>query len=604
LFTVSSFLALVKAVRFNVVALPSEYGGTDVGVVIDNEVPIIMTSSVNGMYWSLEANRPLIQYYYVILNEASTVYSELENFNFSRTWLGNGTITYNQVFGRKYERAGNLLKTIPRISLAHKGYTKFSKLFQEGEIPILHFHLSDQNFATLTQDTGYNRETKYTGQLDLFTPEEVFQFTNVELSLAGMGTRGHKKRPFKISLSKGENDSKTNTEVYDRSSFKLRNLVYDPSYIKNKMTVDIMTSLGIPVAQSNFARFYINNTPFGLYDFSDVIKTKFVKNYFHTNQKKNNIKFGTLYKGCSYHTSDLHIPAFLYRDYPSYLNDLYQTRSVVREGAKESDDIVEFIMWLDSLTESTPEKEIKRKFNVDVFLKSMAVEYLTCQWDGYLQGGNNYYIYRNSNGYFTFFPFDFDITFGKWCNFKNATFEEFCIPENEYGDKGIIYSQLYSKILSREPFKTKMKTIIDNTVSRLFNIKALGDRLEYLKEFLADDIMWDLSTRTKLPTQTYNDTEEEPIPSFDNVMAEFSNQSLSIDDFGVYNWIKHTSEKVAAMDDIKFDTNFKLGEVGGSIVVKENGTVKVDGYIVDGSISRYTFNTFIFAVIFIIYILF
>jgi len=148
------------------------------------------------MHWSLEAKKPTSQYYYVVLNSLSTVYSEKENFNLYRTWIDDKTMTSNQVFGRKYDHAGNLLKTIPRISTTHKGYSKFSKLFQEGEIPVLRFHLSDQDFNTLILDTGDDRETKYIGQLDLFT---LFQFTSVELSLSGMGSRGQKKRPFKIS---------------------------------------------------------------------------------------------------------------------------------------------------------------------------------------------------------------------------------------------------------------------------------------------------------------------------------------------------------------------------------------------------------------------
>jgi len=55
----------------------------------------------------------------------------------------------------------------------------------------------------------------------------------------------------------------------------------------------MMTSLGIPVAQSAFARFYINDTPFGLYDLSDVTKKKFIRNFFHPDQKKNDVKYGT-----------------------------------------------------------------------------------------------------------------------------------------------------------------------------------------------------------------------------------------------------------------------------------------------------------------------
>jgi len=119
----------------------------------------------------------------------------------------------------------------------------------------------------------------------------------------------------------------------------------------------------------------------------------------------------TLYKASSFHEGDLRLQDFLYGDYSNHFKKLYKISSVVREGAHETDDITEFIQWLDTLTKSTPEQEIEQKFNIDIFLKSIALEYLICQWDGCLHGGNNYYIYRDITGYSTIFPFDFDITF-------------------------------------------------------------------------------------------------------------------------------------------------------------------------------------------------
>jgi len=587
----SSLVTLAKAEKYNVVALPVEYGGSSVGVVIDNAEPVVMTASVNGLYWTVEANKPSSEYFYVILNESNVVYSEKANFNFSRAWSG-GKETLNQVFGNRYDRAGNLLKTIPRIHEARKGCTKYSKLFQEGEVPVIRMHLNDQDYTTLINDTGSNKDAKYIGSLDIITPDEVFQFTNVELELSGMGSRVYKKHPFKISLSENKTDSKSNTEIYDRDSFKLRNIVYDSSYIKGKLTSDILTSLGVPAPQAAFARFYINNTPFGLYELTETIKKKFVRNMFHTDEKKKDVKYGTLYKGVSLSTDGLKIPAFLYNDYPEYMDELYPVaKKVIRTGAQEYDDLKEVLAWFESLTEATPESEIRARFDVDVFLRGMAVEYLICQWDGYLQGGNNFYLYRNVDGFITFFPFDFDLTFGKWCNFKQVPFDTFAQSVKPYGTKGQIFAQLYNKILNREPFKTQMKQVIDETVSRLFNIEALGDRIGYLKEFLKDAFVWDISSRQVLPSQTFDGEEEEPIPDFDGVMALLSGEESSVSDYGIYKWIQDTSNYIATTDNVKFDVSNKDGEVGGIIVIKKDGKSEVDGDVSSNAISRYIIDT-------------
>lgn len=580
---VSSLVSLAKAEKYNVIALPSEYGGTSVGLVIDNNAPIPMNPSVNGMYWTVDANKPSAEYHYVILNDNTTAYGEKENLQFVRQWSDE---QINHIFGRRIDRAGNLLKTIPRAYPAHPGYTKFSKLFQEGEMPVVRFFLNDQDYNTLMNDTGEGIDNKYVGSFDLFTADEIYQFTNATLELGGMGSRGFKKHPFKISLSEGENDSKTNTEIFGRDNLKFRNLVYDSSYIKNKIATDVMISLGLPAVQSTHARLYINNTPFGLYDFSDVTKKKFVKHFFHSNDKKGSIKYGTFYKGISTIThSGEKVQAFLYNDFPELREDMYEpAKKVIREGAQPLDDINEVIQWIDTLTDTTPPDEIRNRFNLDVFYKSMALEYLTCHWDGYLQGGNNFYLYRDVSGYITMFSFDFDLTFGKWCKFEKKPFEEFSRSLKNYGGKGVIFAQLYHKILNREPFKTEMKQTLDEVVSKIFNIEALGDRIAYLKEFLKDDIAWDISVRNILPSSTYSDTDEEPIPSYDGAMALFDNNPEQIeDDYGVYNWIKDTSEYIAATDNVKFAVDRSNGEVGGIIETKKNGDAKVDGDISNGS---------------------
>jgi len=592
----SSLVTLSRAEKYNVVALPVEYGGTGVGLVIDDGTPIVMAPSINDMFWTVEANKPSNDYYYVIITQDSITYSEKANLSFSRTW-GKGksdSETYNQVFGNRYDHAGELLKTIPRIHEARKGCTKYSQLFQEGQVPVVRVQISDQDYNTLIADTGSNKENKYIGTMDFFTPDDVFQYTNIEFEVGGMGSSVYKKHPFKVSLSENKEDPKSNTELFDRDSFKLRNAVYDDSYIKGKIASDILTSLGVPTPQVGFARLYVNNTPFGLYELSESIKKKFVRNMFHTDTKKDDVKYGTLYKGVSLSSEEIKIPAFLYNDYPEYRDKLYQyAKKVVRDGAQPYDDLLEVLAWFDTLNENTPEQEIRNRFDVDVFLRGMALEYLICQWDGYLQGGNNFYIYRNPDGYITMFPFDFDLTFGKWCNFEKVPFEAFAQSKKPYGTKGLIFAQLYNKILNREPFKTEMKNVIDDTVSRLFNIEALGDRILYFKEFLRDQFVWDIASREILPTQTYEGEEDIPPPNYDGVMALLSGQETDIDDYGIYRWVTDVSNYIATNDNIKFNVSNKDGEVGGIIEIKKNGKSKVDGEVNSSaySLSKYLINT-------------
>lgn len=125
----------------------------------------------------------------------------------------------------------------------------------------------------------------------LYRPYEEIFYSDVTVSIAGMGSRGFQKRPFKIEITgaDGEEDN-----IYNRSKFKLRNMVYDCTYIKNKVVVDMETSLSMASGQDGFARFYVNNQPFGLYDLFDPLKKKFIKQYFHEGEQ--DPKLGVLFK--------------------------------------------------------------------------------------------------------------------------------------------------------------------------------------------------------------------------------------------------------------------------------------------------------------------
>jgi len=272
-------------------------------------------------------------------------------------------------------------------------------------------------------------------------------------------------------------------------------------------------------------------------------------------------------------------------------------KKIIRKGAQPLDDINEVLEWFDKINDATTEEEIRKRFNLDIFYKSMALEYLICHWDGYLQGGNNFYLYRDVSGYITMYSFDFDLTFGKWCKFEQKPFEEFSRSLKNYGGQGTVYAQLYHKILNREPFKTQMKQTLDEVVSKIFNIEALGDRIAYLKEFLKDDIAWDITVRNNgLPSSTYSDTSEEPIPSFEGAMALFDDVEQIEDDYGVYKWIKDTSVYVATTDNVKFNVDRSKGEVGGIIETKGNGDAKVDGEISGGS-RKFVVNAFLIVVL-------
>ncbi|ORX78034.1 hypothetical protein BCR32DRAFT_302126 [Anaeromyces robustus] len=132
-----------------------------------------------------------------------------------------------------------------------------------------------------------------------------------------------------------------------------------------------------------------------------------------------------------------------------------------------------------------------------MFLKYMALEYLTCHWDCYLGKGNKFYIYMEPNNEkYYFFSYDFD------------------------------------------------STLVKENVQNLFNLQALEPRIDYLYEFLKDDMYWDIDSFAFKTFDTKyfaeGDFQYEPIKK--TIYAQFSDLT-NTDNLKAF--IKHKLENLA-----------------------------------------------------------
>ena len=76
-------------------------------------------------------------------------------------------------------------------------------------------------------------------------------------------------------------------------------------------------------------------------------------------------------------------------------------------------DIAHFIDVLNNTPIADLPCELEKVFNVQDYLKVVAMDVFTANWDGYIWDKNNFYLYHNSEtGLFEFLPYDLDNTFG------------------------------------------------------------------------------------------------------------------------------------------------------------------------------------------------
>ena len=225
----------------------------------------------------------------------------------------------------------------------------------------------------------------------------------VGFRLRGNTSRYSAKKSYKVSFNtfvKGQ-------KFKDVEKLNLNGEHNDPSIVRSKLAWDLFQEYGVAASREAHVRLYINDAYFGLYANVEHIDEQFLQSRFGDDS-------GNLYK-CLY-------PADL-----SYLGptaDSYRPTDPDRRPydlkLKDSDlegydDLAEFIDVLNNTSDALFVDEITRVFDVNGFLRALAVDIVTGSWDDYWYLQNNYYLYSNPRtGLFEYIPYDFDNTFGIW----------------------------------------------------------------------------------------------------------------------------------------------------------------------------------------------
>lgn len=220
--------------------------------------------------------------------------------------------------------------------------------------------------------------------------------------LRGNTSREAAKKSFKVSFNTFERGRK----YRGLEKLNLNGEHNDPSIIRAKLCWDIFRSMEVPTSRANHVTLFINGVYFGLYINVEHIDEVFVRTRFGNND-------GNLYK-CLW-PADL---AYLGDDPDLYKAEFFGRRAYdlkTNKAKEDYSDLAHFVSVLNLTPDSTFAREIQRVFNVDSFLRALAVDVAVGSWDDYWFLKNNYYLYHNTEtGLFEFIPFDYDNTFGIW----------------------------------------------------------------------------------------------------------------------------------------------------------------------------------------------
>lgn len=271
-------------------------------------------------------------------------------------------------------------------------------IFGDENVPRIDLSMDEADLASLYadkySDTEYPADFKFTRD-DL---SETVQTVGVRFR--GNTSRDKQKMSFRVSF----NTFEAGRKFHELEKLNLNAETNDPSMIRSKLSWHLFRKLGVPASRSNHVLLYINNDFYGVYINTEHIDEVFAKSRFDTND-------GNLYK-CLW-PADL---AYRGSDQSNYKFESYGQRPYALRINEEWDDfgdLAAMITILHGYSGETLRAKLEQHINIDQYLKVMAVDILTGNWDGYIGNQNNYYLYRDpESGCFEFIPYDLDNTWG------------------------------------------------------------------------------------------------------------------------------------------------------------------------------------------------
>jgi spore coat protein CotH len=198
----------------------------------------------------------------------------------------------------------------------------------------------------------------------------------------------------------------------------------DISQVRELYAYDLINRAGVMTAKTGSATLTITvgGTPhyFGVYTLIEPINKQFLKKHFNSNSIDGNL-YKCLWQNNGPATLESDIAGKIgIKDWETGYRPSYQLKT--NEDTADFNDLLSFVSTINQKSGSDFNTYISSTFNVDAFLKYLAINVIIGMPDDYWAMGNNYFLYLNNSGKYQFIPYDYDHAFGGgWHPFATET---------------------------------------------------------------------------------------------------------------------------------------------------------------------------------------
>ncbi len=288
---------------------------------------------------------------------------------------------------------------------------------------------------------------------------------NVGFRFRGNTSRYSFKKSFKISF----NTFVSGREFHGLEKMNLNGEHNDPSIIRSKLCFDLLRSMEIPAPRANHVELYANGLFLGLYINVEHIDEEFVHERFGN-------KNGNLYR-CLW-PADLNYITNNPNAYKLMNGNRRVYELKTNQAIDDYSDLADFIDVLNNISDHNAFRcALEEIFNVEDYLKVIAFDILTGNWDGPIYNKNNFYLYKNTfTGKFEYIPFDLDNTIG--IDFLNRDW----VNRNIYNwSKSNEQRPIFTRLMDVAVYRDWFSYFMQQTITDLYNQTDFFPRIDATK---------------------------------------------------------------------------------------------------------------------------
>ncbi|MBN1980945.1 MAG: CotH kinase family protein [Chitinivibrionales bacterium] len=202
------------------------------------------------------------------------------------------------------------------------------------------------------------------------------------------------KKSFKVDFNKFIHGQK-----YDGlKSINLHNSALDPTFMRDKLAYELLTSLGIAAPRTTYVKLFINNKYWGLYYAVEEIDDQFLTDHFQTGD-------GNLFQCIGW--SNL---SWQGENYTAYQDEMELDGK--QSCAETWSGFIRFIRLINNPTTTHWADSLHNYFAVSDYLKILAFDIFSSNWDSYMYNGRNFYLYEyGPQRQIHWIPWDYNFAF-------------------------------------------------------------------------------------------------------------------------------------------------------------------------------------------------